>query len=159
MEAWHHGGRSGRRNPQRHRHLDARHDMVAAGATKLWCHARPAHATARLQGWKLHLSATPQSAPVVLARAIHILRADPAAFKFARTTRLLADLIDARQDRGSGGKFLTIYPVDDEQCRRLAHALDEATHGLPGPGVLSDQRLRPGSLVHLRYGAFEACAR
>ncbi|MFI7072584.1 class IV lanthionine synthetase LanL [Micromonospora sediminicola] len=122
--------------------------------TKLWCHARPAHATARLQGWKLHLSATPQSAPVVLARAIHILRADPAAFKFARTTRLLADLIDARQDRGSGGKFLTIYPVDDEQCRRLAHALDEATHGLPGPGVLSDQRLRPGSLVHLRYGAF-----
>ncbi|MFF1798909.1 hypothetical protein ACFVXQ_32650, partial [Kitasatospora sp. NPDC058263] len=66
----------------------------------------------------------------------------------------MAELVSARADRGGGGKFLTVYPVDDEQFRRLAEALHRATAALPGPGILSDRPYRPDSLVHYRYGAF-----
>ncbi|MFF5176312.1 class IV lanthionine synthetase LanL [Micromonospora sp. NPDC000089] len=122
--------------------------------TAMWCHARPVGSVRRLQGWKLHVSATPLSAPVVLARAIDVLREDPAAFKFASTLRRVEELVESRQDRGAGGKFITIYPDSDAQCQRLAQALDATTFGLAGPGIMSDRRLRPGSLVHCRFGAF-----
>jgi len=38
----------------------------------------------------------------------------------------------------------------------LAEELDTATLILPGPRILSDQQLHPGSLVHYRYGQFSS---
>lgn len=52
------------------------------------------------------------------------------------------------------GKFLTVYPLDDDQVVRLARELDAATDGLEGPSVPFDVQLRPGSLVHYRFGSF-----
>jgi hypothetical protein len=66
----------------------------------------------------------------------------------------LTELVSGRYERGSGGKFITVYPRDDDHFRRLAEQLDQATRQLPGPGILSDRPYRPGSLVHYRYGAF-----
>jgi hypothetical protein len=104
------------------------------------------------QGWKLHVSATLLSAPVVLARAADVLVGDSCAFKFARGLRELGELLSPGCDRGSGGKFITAYPRDNEQFRRVARELDLATDGLPGPRIMSDRRLRPGSSVYYRYG-------
>lgn len=108
------------------------------------------------QGWKIHVSATVPSAPVVLSRVTDVLVGDGCTFKFARDPETLAWLLSNRCDRGSGGKFITAYPSDDEQFRRLAERLDEVTAGLPGPVVLSDRAVRPGSLVHYRFGAIAA---
>ena len=55
---------------------------------------------------------------------------------------------------GRSGKFITVYPSNDKQALQLAVALHEATDGLPGPRIRTDRPLRPGSLVHYRYGAF-----
>ncbi|MCF6524639.1 class IV lanthionine synthetase LanL [Streptomyces sp. JJ36] len=119
-----------------------------------WCHVRPPDHRPREQGWKLHLSATPLSAALVLTLASEVLLAERASFKFAGTVDRVAELTGARTDRGGGGKFLTVYPDDDTRFRRLAARLHEVTDGMRGPGILSDRQYRPGSLVHYRFGAF-----
>ncbi|MEU8762618.1 class IV lanthionine synthetase LanL [Streptomyces sp. NPDC048659] len=131
---------------------DAAGWTVAPGP--FWCHVRPAAPVRRAQGWKLHVSATPLSAPLVLARAADVLVAHGATFKFAGTPGRVAALVSGRSARGGGGKFLTVYPADDTRFRLLAEELHQATAGLPGPAVLSDRRYLPDSQVSYRYGVF-----
>jgi hypothetical protein len=123
---------------------------------EFWCQLTPLGHTHREQGWKLHVSATLLSAPIVLTRACEVLVRSGCAFKFARGLDQLSELLSNVCDRGSGGKFITAYPADDEQFRRLAAELDRATEGLPGPVVLSDRPVRTGSIVYYRYGVFSA---
>ncbi|MBS2965400.1 class IV lanthionine synthetase LanL [Actinocrinis puniceicyclus] len=123
-------------------------------ADGFWFRVLPPQHADRVQGWKLHVSATPLSAPLVLARVAPILIEHRCAFKFARTLEEVFELVSMRASRGSGGKFVTVYPDDDEQLRVLAPLLDEATYELPGPAVLSDRPVRAGSHVFYRYGAF-----
>ncbi|MFL6145458.1 MAG: class IV lanthionine synthetase LanL [Labedaea sp.] len=123
-------------------------------ATEIWCEVTSPNHHPRSHGWKLHVAATPLSAPVVLARVADVLIAEGCSFKFARDLRQVAQLVDGRCERSSGGKFVTVYPADQEQFRRLAQALHVATVDLAGPRILSDRPFRPGSLVHYRYGEF-----
>jgi hypothetical protein len=130
----------------------------AVDAGDFWCHMTPPGHRPRPAGWKLHVSATQLSAPVVLARVVPVLAGDGCAFKYARGLDQLGELLSNRCHRGLGGKFITAYPDDDARARRLAEELDRATDGLPGPEILSDRPLRPGSLVHYRYGVFSGSA-
>jgi class IV lanthipeptide synthase len=120
-----------------------------------WCHATPEGVPARVQGWKIHLSATALSAPLVLHRAAAVLVDARCPFKFVGSVRDVAVITGHRFDRAQAGKFLVAYPRDDEQLDDLAGRLDEATLGLPGPRILSDRAVRRGSVVHVRYGAFD----
>jgi serine/threonine protein kinase len=120
-----------------------------------WCHVTPRSYPTRTQGWKLHVSATRLSAPLVLHRVAQVLIPRSCAFKFAGTMRRVAELTSKNADRAQAGKFIAIYPRDDDELRELAPILDQATADLPGPAVLSDRPVRPGSLVHYRYGAFQ----
>ncbi|MEE1787779.1 hypothetical protein PUR71_33455 [Streptomyces sp. SP17BM10] len=130
---------------------------VTAGG--FWCTARPSGSSPLPgQGWKLHVSAASAVGEAVLAAVVRVLAEDPCTFKFAAGEQRLRELNSRNGDRGSAGKFITVYPADDGQFRRLAAALDRATAGLPGPVVLSDRPYRPGSRVHYRYGAFAARA-
>lgn len=119
-----------------------------------WCHVAPEGHRFGVQGWKLHVSATWLSAPLVLHQAARVLVGHGCAFKFAATIDRIWKLCQKDADRAQAGKFLTAYPRDVEQLRTLAPLLDEATAGLPGPAILSDRPLRAGSLVHYRFGVF-----
>ncbi|WP_414167029.1 class IV lanthionine synthetase LanL [Streptoverticillium reticulum] len=126
------------------------------GQGDFWCHVAPHGRRTGIQGWKLHLSATPLSAPLVLARAADVLVGRRCPFKFAGTPAMVAELVSKGYDRGGGGKFITAYPDGDEsQLRELAEELHRVTLGLPGPGILSDRPYRPGSLVHYRFGVHD----
>jgi tRNA A-37 threonylcarbamoyl transferase component Bud32 len=120
----------------------------------VWCHVEPPQAVRRVQGWKLHLSATRLSAPEVVHRAAGVLVPRGCAFKVARTLSLVTEMTSHSYDRAQCGKIVAVYPRDDEQARELAAELDRVTAGLPGPAILSDRPYRPGSLVHYRFGAF-----
>ncbi|MER8182743.1 class IV lanthionine synthetase LanL [Kitasatospora sp. NPDC094015] len=120
----------------------------------LWCTVRPPGLEIPEQGWKLHVSAATEAAAEVLAAVTAAIAADPCAFKFAADLEKLRQVNSRNSDRGSSGKFITVYPQGDEQFRRLAGELHAATLGLPGPVVLSDRPYAPGSRVHYRYGAF-----
>ncbi|MBE3012134.1 class IV lanthionine synthetase LanL [Microbispora sp. NEAU-D428] len=123
---------------------------------KPWTRVVPSGAPVRAQGWKLHVSATPLSAPLVLTRVVEVLARHRCPFKFAGDLNELAELLSRGTDRGSVGKFITVYPPDDETAVVVAEQLHSATYGLPGPPILSDRAYRPGSLVHYRYGVFSA---
>jgi hypothetical protein len=75
-------------------------------------------------------------------------------FKVARELQQVEWLTHPSCPRENAGKILTAYPSDDAQAVRLARSLDAATADLTGPRVLSDRCLRPGGVVHYRYGAF-----
>ncbi|QIS14977.1 class IV lanthionine synthetase LanL [Nocardia arthritidis] len=121
---------------------------------EIWCLLRPPGYVQREQGWKLHLSCTPASAAEVLDRALDVLLRAGCQFKFASTPERVRELTGGRYTRGGAGKFITVYPDDDDRFRCLARELHEATAGLAGPSILSDRPYRPGSLVHYRFGAF-----
>jgi hypothetical protein len=106
------------------------------------------------QGWKLHVSADPTSAEAVLRRALPVLLSEDASFKVVSSVPQLGMLNNGMGGLSQVGKFITVYPKDEDQAVRLAVALDRATRGLRGPAIPSDRPLAPGSLVHYRYGGF-----
>lgn len=121
---------------------------------EMWCRAVPTSAAPRLQGWKLHVSATVASATAVLAKSLDVLVREESAFKFARSLDQVSALNSRATPRGSSGKFITVYPRSDADATRIARELHAATAALTGPRILSDQAYAPDSLVHYRYGAF-----
>jgi rhamnogalacturonyl hydrolase YesR/tRNA A-37 threonylcarbamoyl transferase component Bud32 len=129
-------------------------DRWEVATSGLWCGVTPKEHVLRPQGWKLHLSATPVSAEAVLTRSLTVLLKSRSGFKFVSTVEHVAQLNARHTPRGQSGKFITVYPFDDDEAVRLADALHEATAGLAGPRILSDRPYLSGSLVHYRYGAF-----
>lgn len=123
-----------------------------ATAADGWLHM--GRSSERDQGWKLHVSATIGSAATVLEHVLPILKAEDAQFKVAANLGCLGDLNEGLAGLSQVGKFITIYPLDDAQAVRLAVELDRVTAGLEGPRIPSDRPLRPGSLVHYRFGGF-----
>lgn len=120
----------------------------------LWCKVTPDTYAIPDQGWKLHVSATMLSAPVVLSRVSRVLDGAGCAFKFPARLDDYWKFLEPHCSRAQAGKFITVYPRDDAESVRLAALLDEVTRGLPGPVILSDRPYRAGGIVYYRYGAF-----
>ncbi|GAA4179262.1 hypothetical protein GCM10022252_00510 [Streptosporangium oxazolinicum] len=121
---------------------------------EFWCLVVPGGHAMPAQGWKLHVSATMLSAPIVLSRVVRVLAAEGCAFKFPARLGDYWELLSPHCARAQAGKFVTAYPAGSAEAARLAPLLDQATRGLPGPAILSDHPYRPGGIVHYRYGAF-----
>src|SRR6266498_1789397 len=119
-----------------------------------WCYARPPGQPVRAQGWKLHLAATRSSAVTVLHRAVEVIARHGCAFKFASSLEQVSLLNSRHYPRGGAGKFITVYPDDDQQFATLVAELDKATDGLAGPSILSDRPYPAGSLVEDRRDAW-----
>ncbi|MER7463386.1 class III lanthionine synthetase LanKC [Streptomyces sp. NPDC097981] len=118
-----------------------------------WLALRPDAAVLPAQGWKIHVSATLDNAEPTLATVHTYCTARNIAFKFI-PSRYLLHLRNAKYaDRAASGKFITVYPADEDQCRRIAEDLDALLAGAAGPYILSDLRWGAGP-VHLRYGSF-----
>ena len=108
----------------------------------------------RLQGWKVHVSATPECAVETLARTTRVCVDAGVSFKFLPTLAGLTESSSKNQARGAAGKFITIYPDDDGQLGELLSVLASALKGQEGPYILSDLRYVPDAPVFVRYGAF-----
>ncbi|MDA2814989.1 class III lanthionine synthetase LanKC [Nocardiopsis sp. RSe5-2] len=118
-----------------------------------WLALRPIAHRLPEQGWKIHVSARLDNAEPVLARVWDHCVEQGLAFKFVPTPRLLHNRNAKYADRGSSGKFITVYPADEQEAGAAAAALDGLVGGEPGPYILSDLRWGAGP-VHLRYGSF-----
>lgn len=118
-----------------------------------WLAFRPLDGELPSQGWKIHVSACLDNAERVLAKVWEYCVPRSIAFK-CMPTRYLLHIRNAKYaDRGASGKFLTVYPADEEQCGRIAEELNELLAGEPGPYILSDLRWGSGP-VYVRYGSF-----
>ncbi|MCL7425024.1 class III lanthionine synthetase LanKC [Streptomyces sp. YS415] len=118
-----------------------------------WLALRPVGCTLPSQGWKIHVAACLDNAERVLATVREYCLRHEVAFKFVPSRYLLHQRNAKYADRAASGKFITVYPADDEQCERLATDLARLLDGEPGPYILSDLRWGKGP-VHLRYGSF-----
>ncbi|MEV8533713.1 class III lanthionine synthetase LanKC [Streptomyces sp. NPDC051211] len=118
-----------------------------------WLALRPVGLELPSQGWKIHVSAGLDNAESVLDRVHAYCLARQIAFKFVPSRYLLHTRNAKYADRAGSGKFITVYPGDEEQCRTIAEDLDRLLAGEHGPYVLSDLRWGDGP-VYLRYGSF-----
>lgn len=128
-------------------------DGWAHVATDTWMHYAPAGATLPTQGWKIHVSSSVREAERVIAAAWDYCVPRGLAFKFLRGRRVMTMQNSKYAFRGSSGKLVTIYPVDEAQLELTLKELAEILDGVEGPYILSDLRYGDGPLF-VRYGGF-----
>ncbi|MEV5238262.1 class III lanthionine synthetase LanKC [Streptomyces cinnamoneus] len=105
------------------------------------------------QGWKIHVSATAQTADATAAAVWDYCIARDVPFKFVPTPRQLHLRNSKYAARDHSGKFATVYPADEAALHTVLTGLHEVLAGRPGPYVLTDLRWHEGPL-YVRYGAF-----
>lgn len=104
------------------------------------------------QGWKIHISTNVANAREILEAIVPILAAERTSFKFA-LDREIASLMNCKSwARQGAGKFITVYPSDEEQFKGLIERLHLATKEFAGPYILSDRRYKESRVVYYRYG-------
>jgi len=118
-----------------------------------WLVYAPSEARFPNQGWKIHSSASLADAEKILQVIWDYCIPRRIAFKFVRSAQLLLLANGKYADRGSSGKFVTLYPVDDAEFEAILTELGLALAGFEGPYILSDVRWKDGPL-YVRYGAF-----
>ncbi|MGW4757034.1 class III lanthionine synthetase LanKC [Streptomyces chartreusis] len=107
----------------------------------------------RAQGWKIHVSATLANAERIAGIVWDYCVPRGIAFKFVPGRHLLHLRNAKYAGRDSSGKFVTVYPADDEQLHTVLRELSRLLEGFEGPYILTDLRWGEGPL-YVRYGAF-----
>jgi serine/threonine protein kinase len=118
----------------------------------VWFHCHPTGAVLPEQGWKIHLSAIFSNATAILTSAARILVSRRISFKFALDRGILFLLNSKRWPRGGAGKFVTIYPRNDDEFKSVIEELYRAMVGFSGSYILSDKRYKDSQVVYYRYG-------
>ncbi|MCG5213021.1 class III lanthionine synthetase LanKC N-terminal domain-containing protein [Streptosporangium soli] len=123
----------------------------------VWVHAlRPRTSRRVAQGFKIHVSCTPAHALRALRIIAPVCVERGVEFKVAGDPALLYILNSKPQGRGNSGKFMTIYPPDEEIFKNLLEDLYQRTKDeeIEGPYILSDQRYKDSRALFYRYGGF-----
>jgi tRNA A-37 threonylcarbamoyl transferase component Bud32 len=118
-----------------------------------WLVHTPEGAQLPPQGWKIHVSAHLANAERILATVWDYCIPRGISFKFLRGRHIFHMANAKYAPRGSSGKLVTIYPVDELQLELVLKELGEALEGEQGPYILSDLRWGAGPL-YVRYGGF-----
>ncbi|GAA2863251.1 class III lanthionine synthetase LanKC [Lactobacillus intestinalis] len=107
------------------------------------------------QGWKIHLSATIHQAQEMLDIVAPWLIRERVSFKFVSSLEQLVYSNSKYADRSESGKFITIYPRNNDEFEYLLQMLKKLTmHFDLGPYILSDQNWQESN-VYFRYGGFK----
>ncbi|MEU6148293.1 class III lanthionine synthetase LanKC [Streptomyces sp. NPDC047081] len=113
----------------------------------------PAAGAAPAQGWKIHASATRANADRVAAIVWDYCVPRRIPFKFVPGPHLLHLRNTKYAGRDTSGKFVTVYPADEDQLHLVLRELGRLLEGFEGPYILTDLRWYDGPL-YVRYGAF-----
>ncbi|MFJ8503986.1 class III lanthionine synthetase LanKC [Streptomyces avermitilis] len=105
------------------------------------------------QGWKIHASATRANAERIATAVWEYCVPRRIPFKFVPGPHLLHLRNAKYAGRDTSGKFVTVYPADEDQLHLVLRELGELLDGCEGPYILTDLRWNDGPL-YVRYGAF-----
>lgn len=107
-----------------------------------------------VQGWKIHVSTDYSNAEITLDTVSKILLDEKISFKHVKGKKELLKMYSKHGNRISSGKFITIYPKNDEFII-LLNLLYAALKDFPkGPYILTDKQWKNSNIFY-RYGAFE----
>lgn len=118
-----------------------------------WTHAKPRNVDLPRQGWKVHVSATLANREHVLETVATFCVDREISFKYLSTHADYLALNGKYTNRGSAGKFVTIYPCDIDQFEDTLLGLEDCIGAEEGPYILSDRKWGSGPVFY-RYGAF-----
>lgn len=121
--------------------------------TQQWCYCNKKGIELPPQGWKIHVSATLTNAQKVLNTVAEYCIQHNICFKYVPSLEELHLKNGKNANRASSGKFITIYPINDNALYQVLIALDSKLKGQNGPYILSDLRWSNGPL-YVRYGGF-----
>lgn len=108
-----------------------------------------------VQGWKIHISCVIEEAQKVLDLVAPALIDRKVSFKFVKDMVNLVQKNSKYGDRGSSGKFMAIYTINEEQFQSLVQLLEEILkETTKGPYILSDKRWK-NTNIFFRYGGFK----
>jgi serine/threonine protein kinase len=104
------------------------------------------------QGWKIHVSSSVDDASSILEQVALSAAQHETHFKCAQDRRTLGFLNSKLWSRGGFGKFITLYPPDQESFLVLLKELADKLRDFDGPYILSDRQHPNARVVFYRYG-------
>ncbi len=124
-----------------------------------WRHALPPQWEMASQGFKIHLSTSPDNSEETLRRVIPIFARRLTAFKFLANS-FWVDFVNSQNfPKTSSGKFITAYPKDIPSFRAIIDELDQSVRDFNGPYILTDRPYNGSKVVFYRHGAFQPLMR
>jgi hypothetical protein len=108
------------------------------------------------QGFKIHVTITPNHAKNVLELFVPRCISRDIDFKIIGDTALHLELNSKRFPRAASGKFMTIYPKDLQTFETFIEDLYQCSREklLAGPRILSDRIYKDSKILSYRYGGF-----
>lgn len=106
------------------------------------------------QGWKGHVSALWYEAEKVAEHVIPILIRYGCTFKIVKNKSILRLINDCHYPMSGANKFITFYPVGEEQFVKIMQELFEELKDFVGPRIYTDVQCDGCKCLHYRYGAF-----
>lgn len=107
------------------------------------------------QGWKIHISTKISDAIETLKRVVSYLNNENISFKIVADKQLLYLVNSKPFPRGGSGKFITIYPKDTENFKKILEDLYALLIDMNGPYILSDKRYKDCKVLYYRYGGLK----
>lgn len=129
-------------------------DGWSARESGVWRHWGRTGTRLAAQGWKVHVSATPDRLGPVLDAVGRACFELDVSFKHLATRDAYLMVHQKHSPRMQAGKFCAAYPGDEDTARRLMERLSLDLAGEAGVYVLTDRRFGDSKVVHYRYGAF-----
>ena len=125
----------------------------------VWQQVRPPSPEYRLQGWKIHISATLSNYEDILQAVTSICVRQKVSFKFSCDRRMFLLMNSRLWSRGGSGKYMTIYPRSEKEFKLLLQELYKDIKNFEGPYILSDKRYKACKVLYYRYGAIASMNR
>lgn len=114
------------------------------------------------QGWKIHVSATPEGALKIASIVLPILtglaKMQDSKVVEHKIVGSLAMLAEFQKDPTQRGKFITIYPRNDVEANQIAMALNQALRDIDKglfDQVPNEAQLGTSGGLSTRYGCFQ----
>ncbi|MDA2520012.1 lanthionine synthetase LanC family protein [Bacillus thuringiensis] len=116
-----------------------------------FCFVNPKHNQVEY-GWKIHLSSILETAQDLLEDVANYCIHNCIAFKFLKDKNILSMFNSKAWGRASSGKFITIYPNDEDHFKMIIEDLYCLVNKYKGPYILSDKRYKDSKVLFYRYG-------
>lgn len=128
---------------------------VISESDSVWKHYQVKGLILPVQGWKIHVTATLKESQSVLEKVVRLCIDRKITFKHLKDRYSFVKMNSKNANRASSGKFITIYPINNESFVELLDIISSAIQEFKkGPYILNDKRWK-NSNVFYRYGAFE----
>ncbi|MFC3899598.1 lanthionine synthetase LanC family protein [Aliicoccus persicus] len=104
-------------------------------------------------GWKIHLSPTLNYYDHVLEIVNNLSKEEGFDYKYVPNFNSYTFLSNKNTTSSQFGKYITIYPYNENQCDTLMSILYQLLNNIEGVQVPSDRPYKDSSFIHYRYGA------